>query len=112
LSHDLRNWGHDDINKYTPDDKRPIPFKNMVYVGDGETDIPCFRLVKDRGGNSIAVYKPHTKGAKDKSEKLAKDGRVNFIASAIYKTSSQLDKIIKALIDKIVGDYYVEDLKP
>lgn len=56
-----------EINKYTPENNRPVPFRNMVYIGDGDTDIPCFRLVKDRGGHSIAVYKPNTKGAKVKS---------------------------------------------
>ena len=102
---------HDDINKYTPEKERPVPFSNMVYIGDGDTDIPCFRLVKDRGGSSIAVYKPRAKGAHKKSSKLAEDGRVNFITPANYQTDSELDRIVKALIDKVASDYYVDGFR-
>lgn len=102
---------HEIINQYVPEEDRKIPFKNMVYVGDGDTDIPCFRLVKDQGGHSIAVYKPHTRGAKERPAKLVENGRVNFIAPATYKNGSKLDRIIKALVDKISSDYYVESLK-
>lgn len=104
----LNVFDHEDINRFIPDDKRAIPFKHMVYIGDGETDIPCFRLVKDRGGHSIAVYKPHTKGAKERSEKLRKDGRVNFLAPADYREGSIIDRQIKALIDKISSDLYID----
>ena len=99
-----------EINRYVPDEERPVPFQNMVYIGDGETDIPCFRLVKDRGGFSVAVYKPRTKGAKSKTEKLAKDGRVNFIAPADYRNGRKIDRAVKAIIDKVAHDSYVEIL--
>jgi hypothetical protein len=100
------------INTYIPDEDRPFPFSNMVYIGDGDTDIPCFRLVKDRGGNSIAVFPPRTKGARDKSTGLLKDGRINFVAPADYRDGGPVDKIIKALIDKVSSDAYVNSLKP
>lgn len=100
-----------EINKYTPENNRPVPFRNMVYIGDGDTDIPCFRLVKDRGGHSIAVYKPNTKGAKVKSNKLIEEGRVNFTAPADYRNNSIIDRIVKALIDKIAHDEYVYKIK-
>ncbi len=89
------------INKFIPEEDRTIPFSNMIYIGDGDTDIPCFRLVKDRGGHSIAVYKPNTRGAKNKTEKLMDEGRVNFIARADYRNSSKIDKIVKSILDKI-----------
>jgi len=97
------------INEYLPDSRRKIPFKNIIYIGDGETDIPCFRLVKDRGGYSIAVYKPNTKGAKNRLQSLVRDGRINFIAPADYRNNSQLDKIIKSIIDKIQTDNYLAE---
>jgi len=96
------------INKYIPEENRYIPFSNMIYIGDGETDIPCFRLVKERGGYSIAVYKPYTKGAREKLGNLVSDGRVNFIAQADFKNNSPLDRIVKSLIDKIQTDNYVK----
>ena len=103
---------HDDINRFIPDENRAIPFSHMVYIGDGDTDIPCFRVMKDRGGYSIAVYKPHTRGARKKSLKLVKDGRVSFIAPADYRDGGELDRIVKAIIDKVAGDCYIQELSP
>ena len=85
-------------------DERPVPFQNMIFVGDGETDIPCFRLVKDQGGHSIAVYKPHTHGAKDRANHLIEDGRVNFVCPADYSAERALDKCVKAIIEKVSSD--------
>ncbi|MFZ1288606.1 MAG: HAD family hydrolase [Melioribacteraceae bacterium] len=99
------------INKYTPEEDRYIPFANMIYIGDGETDIPCFRLVKDRGGHSIAVYKPNTRGARDKIKILKDEGRVNFITPADYRVDSSLDRIVKGLIDKVQIDEYISNFK-
>ncbi len=92
------------INTFVPKDKRPVPFENIVFLGDGDTDIPCMRMVKDQGGHSIAVYKPHTPGAKAKSEKLKKEGRVNFTAPAIYLAGGDIDKQVKAIINKVSAD--------
>jgi phosphoserine phosphatase len=92
------------INQFVPMEARPIPFKRMIFVGDGETDIPCFSLVKSLGGHSIAVYKPKTKGAKGKAGELVKDGRVNFIAPADYSPKSDIENIVKAVMDKITCD--------
>lgn len=91
------------INKTIPENERPIPFSHMIYLGDGETDIPAFRLVKDKGGCAIAVYKPNTKGAKERTEKLIHEGRVNDIAPADYRTDSCIDKIVKDRINELRG---------
>ncbi|MCF8243218.1 MAG: haloacid dehalogenase-like hydrolase [Melioribacteraceae bacterium] len=106
----LNVYEHKDINRYVPDKDRAVPFKNIIYIGDGETDIPCFRLVKDRGGNSVAVYKPHTPKAKTKSEEMFNDGRVNFIAPADFRDGTLLDRIVKSLIDKIQHDAEIYSL--
>lgn len=92
------------INEFVRMENRPIPFKRMIFVGDGETDIPCFSLVKSLGGHSIAVYKPKTGGAKEKAEKLVDDGRVNFIAPADYSENGGIEDIVKAVMDKIACD--------
>lgn len=89
------------INKYVPKDQRPVPFENMIFVGDGETDIPCMRLVKDQGGHSIAVYNPGKHGAKKRAEQLIKDGRATLIATADYQEGGAIDLAVKAIIDKI-----------
>ena len=100
----LNVYDNSKINEFVPAEERPVPFNNMVFVGDGDTDIPCFRLVKDQGGHAIAVYRPSTKGAKGKAEKLVKDGRVNFIAPANYGEGSDIDTMVKAIIDKVSAD--------
>ena len=106
----LNVFEHKDINDYIPEEKRAVPFSNIVYIRDGDTDIPCFRLVKDRGGNSIAVYKPHTPKTKERIMKLLDQGRVNFISPAEYKNGSHIDRIVKALIDKVAHDKHVKNL--
>ena len=69
------------------EDKKAIPFKNMVYFGDGLTDVPCMKLVKDNGGTAVAVHKDKEK----LSTKLLNDGRVNITAPADYEEGSKLD---------------------
>ncbi|HRY32274.1 MAG TPA: HAD family hydrolase [Bacteroidales bacterium] len=100
-----------EINRYVPDSERKVPFSNMIYIGDGETDIPCFRLVNDRGGYSVAVYKPKKKGARNKLCKLAEGGRIDFLAPADYCNNSKLDKIIKSIIDKVQTDNYLNEFR-
>ncbi|MBI5920762.1 MAG: haloacid dehalogenase-like hydrolase [Betaproteobacteria bacterium] len=89
------------INKYVPKEQRPVPFENMIFVGDGETDIPCMRLVKDQGGHAIAVYNTGKHGAKKHAEQLIKDGRATLFATADYREGSVVDLAVKAIIDKI-----------
>ena len=70
----------------------------MIYLGDGLTDVPSMIVVKENGGNSIAVYK---KGERDKVSNLFEDGRVNYICKADYSEHSELDKVIKLILDSI-----------
>ncbi|MDD5095074.1 MAG: HAD family hydrolase [Dehalococcoidia bacterium] len=92
------------INEFVPMEERPIPFGRMIFIGDGETDIPCFSLVKGLGGHSIAVYKPRTRDAMGKALRLVDDGRVNFVAPADYSKGSRLDTIVGAIMEKIARD--------
>lgn len=87
-----------DLNKFTPEDDRPIPFRNMIYIGDGFTDVPCMKLVKINGGHSIAVYQD---GGKEKVNELLKAERVDFLTQADYSEHSELDKTVKDMIAKM-----------
>lgn len=89
------------INTFVPKDQRPVPFENMIFIGDGETDIPCMRLVKDQGGHSIAVYNPNKRGAKKPAEQLINDGRATLSAPADFQEGSPIDSCVKAIIDKV-----------
>jgi hypothetical protein len=92
---------NDTINKYVPDEERPIPFRNMIYIGDGLTDVPGMKVVKANGGHSIAVYSSNKKTARE----LIRDGRVNLLSKADYSENSDLDVKVKAIIDQISASH-------
>lgn len=100
-----------EVNRYIPESQRPVQFRHMIYFGDGTTDIPCMRLVKAQGGHSIAVYNPANKASKTASERLVRDNRVNFVCPADYSEGSDIDKVVKTVIDKIVSDRKLEVLR-
>ena len=101
------SYDNSEINKYTPADKRPVPFSQMIYIGDGETDVPAMKMIKYQGGTAIAVYNPKLRAKKSKlSPKqicldLISQKRADYIAPADYSEDSILDKLIKTVIDKI-----------
>jgi len=92
------------VNRYIPEEQRPVPFRHMIYVGDGTTDIPCMRLVKNYGGHSIAVYNPEQKGGYRDLAPLIHDNRVNHVCAADYTEGSELDRVVKTIIDKMEVD--------
>jgi hypothetical protein len=94
------------------ENKRPVPFKRMIYVGDGMTDIPCMRLVKNYGGHSIAVYNPENKNKRREMNALIRDNRVNYVCEADYTAGSEMDTLVKTIIDKIAADLRLEQLEP
>ena len=96
------------VNRYIPENERPVPFSRMIYVGDGTTDIPCMRLVKNYGGHSIAVYNPEQKSAYREMASLIQDNRVNHVCPADYTDGSEIDTIVKMIIDKIDLDDRLE----
>ncbi|MBP3289986.1 MAG: haloacid dehalogenase-like hydrolase [Alistipes sp.] len=99
------------VNQYMEENRRPVPFKRMIYVGDGTTDIPCMRLVKNFGGHSIAVYNPDEKGKRKEMNTLIRDNRVNYVCEADYSAGSEMDVIVRAIIDKIAADVRLEQLE-
>ena len=93
------------VNERTPKEQRLMPFSQMLYVGDGLTDVPCMATLRKFGGQAIAVYRPRTKTGSKHAEKLLKDGRVDNIAIADYSECSKMDVIIKAWLRKIKAEY-------
>ena len=99
------------VNQYIEEDKRPVPFRRMIYVGDGTTDIPCMRLVKNSGGHSIAVYNPEIRNARRELNGLIRDNRVSHVCPADYSEGSEMDTLVKTIIDKIEADHRLELLE-
>jgi hypothetical protein len=100
-AHDLSD--NSKVNQFVEKRNRVVPFENMVYIGDGATDIPCFRLMKEQGGLSLAVYAPKKKGAKAKADKYLKDGRVHAVVAAVYSQGGELYHMIRAFIDTVAA---------
>ena len=91
-------WDDEKLNDYVPEEERRIPFRNMIYIGDGLTDVPCMKLVKLNKGQSIAVFR---KRKKEVAAKLMSENRVDFITEANYCKDGELDKIVKTIIEKM-----------
>ena len=93
------------VNESQEEDNKRIPFPHMIYFGDGETDVPCMKIVKMFGGNSIAVYNPENKKKVNMARKLLRQQRVNFITPADYTRGSRAHQLVCAIIDKICIDF-------
>ena len=97
-----------------PDELRPVPFENMIYVGDGPTDVPCFTVMNRNGGQAIAVYNPDDTSGKsfDKCYTLCShSNRVKHIAPADYSPNSHLRLILKNMISECANKMLTKDLR-
>jgi len=88
---------HKGLNESTPDNKKRIPFSNMIYIGDGMTDVPCMKLVKMNGGHSIAVYDDDRSVA----DSLLSQGRVDFVVKADYRENTEMEHTIHTILNQI-----------
>ncbi len=96
-------WDHTRINKFTPRNERPVPFERMVFFGDGETDVPCMRMLFDKGGYSVAVYEPARKGARGLAKRLLQQQRAHFFGEADYSEGGDLDRIATGVLEEIAA---------
>ena len=96
------HWDNASLNSFMPEDERPIPFDRMIFLGDGDTDIPTMKMLTYKGGHSIGVYDPNGRNRNlAKIHRLISDDRVNFVAPANYEEKSQLDIIMKGILGRI-----------
>lgn len=96
------------VNESQLEENKRIPFPNMIYFGDGETDIPCMKIVRMFGGNSIAVYNPDISRKKATARKLLRQKRVNFITPASYTEKSRTYEVVCSIIDKIKSEHQLQ----
>ncbi len=99
------------VNEYVEEYLRPIPFRHIIFVGDGMTDIPCMRLVKNGGGYAIAVYDPSFDDVPNKMLPLVQHNRVNHVCKADYRQGEEMDNLMGRILDKIKADYYIWQLE-
>ena len=87
-----------ELNDSMPDDSKRVPFTNMVYVGDGLSDVPCMKMMRAYGGQAVAVYQKSNRAG---VEKLLQDGRVDFIFPADYREGTEFDKTVHNILRKM-----------
>lgn len=90
------------INEHMPEDVRPIPFSNIIYIGDGMTDVPSMALTKKNGGHTIAVFADGDARTLRICRNLLDAGRVDFIAPADYSTKGKLYRRVELLLDSVI----------
>lgn len=93
------------VNDYLSEDQFRVPFRNMVYIGDSDTDIPCMKLVSINGGYSIGV---HGKESKNKVFKMIEENRIKYFTEADYSEDSELEKLLKNIIHRTAANEILE----
>ncbi len=91
------------VNDYFPPETLRVPFRNMVYIGDSDTDVPCMKLVNVNGGHSIGVFNADTQD-KNKVHKMMRDNRIKYFAPADYSENTELDMLVKAIIRRTAAN--------
>lgn len=96
------HWDREALNAYKPSASRPVPFSRIIFLGDGDSDIPAMKMTTSQGGYSVAVYDEQWE-AKDlvKIHRLISDDRANFVAPGNYEENSQLEIIVKGILVRI-----------
>lgn len=102
----IENLG-ESINEHMPEADRPIPFSNMIYFGDGDTDVPSFAVIRKNGGHAVAVHPPGK--PKVKCVGLYQAGRCDFFAAADYRPGSDLFRRTCLLLDRMLADIAVQE---
>jgi hypothetical protein len=100
-------WDDEPVNRWVPKPERPVPFTRMLYIGDGDTDIPSMKMVRHQGGYSIAVFDPKRWAKRELQSKvydLIAEDRAHFVVPADYRDGSQLDITVKGVLGRIARD--------
>ncbi len=96
---------HKKLNMYMPRNSRVVPFENMIYVGDGLTDVPSMKLARQRGGYAIGVYRKP-----EDASYLVNEERVDFYVKSDYRDGSDMDLAMRAILDKIRAQSRIQEL--
>ncbi len=100
-----------DLNTWVKPSERPIPFKRMIYIADGLTDVPCMRLVREYNGKSIAVYNPNLKEPSKAAQQLIHEKRADFMSKADYREDQDMEVLVKQILKTISNEAILEDIE-
>jgi hypothetical protein len=99
-------WDNSAINSWKPHDERRIPFERMLFLGDGDTDIPSMKMVRQKGGQAVAVFDPvlfEQRKSQGRLEKLIAEDRVDYVAAADYTADSLLRVIVRGILGRMAA---------
>ena len=93
------------INNYVPEERRPVPFSRIIFIGDGSTDIPCFSIVRRQGGFAIAVFAADALAdSHDQITRLINDKRIDGVGGGDFRSGRTLDRLLARIIDEIAQE--------
>lgn len=101
------SWDNAAINEWIPLQERAIPFERMIFIGDGDTDIPSMKMVRYQGGWAIAVFDPQKwteASTQNKIGRLIAEDRANYVAPADYSAGGQLDVTVRGVLGRIARE--------
>lgn len=101
------HWDNDAVNRWQPMAERAVPFSRIIYLGDGDTDIPSMKMVRHQGGHSVAVFDPKKWARTDMQKKvynLIAEDRAHFVVPADYTEGSQLDVTLRGILGRVARD--------
>ena len=99
-------WDTESVNRYIPEHERPLPFERMIFIGDGETDIPSMKMMRHQKGHAIAVFDPQRwNQLQPHITRMIAGDRVDFVAPADYTEGSQLDVTVQGLLRRIASAF-------
>jgi hypothetical protein len=101
----------ENINEHMPDEERRIPFDNIIYIGDGMTDVPCMALTKKSGGHAIAVYNPDSEKALNTCRKLMNANRIHFFEKADYSENKALYNYICTILQQQIFNIFSKNIE-
>ena len=100
------------VNKAMPESTRPVPMRNMIYVGDGMTDIPCFSLIRSQDGDAFGVLKSGSESAKQAFQEFLRTDRVTSLHSPDYRADADLGAILRAAISAKASNIGLDSARP
>ena len=100
---------HEEINSHMAGRDRPVPFSNILYIGDGASDVPGMVVTRSNGGRAVAVYNPEKPDAVEKCKTLLQAGRVDTLAEADYREDGELAKRVRMLLDAMIVNIRLEE---
>ncbi|NDC62415.1 MAG: haloacid dehalogenase-like hydrolase [Planctomycetia bacterium] len=97
-------WDNSAINAWMPRTERRIPFERMLFLGDGDTDIPSMKMVRQKGGQAVAVFDPvlfEQRKSQGRLERLIAENRVDYVAAADYTRDSLLSVVVRGILGRM-----------